>query len=430
MRGYVSMGLHVVASYNKELILIFFILLIVGIGGILFGCKKTSQKEIFHPNPELLPNDREVIHTISLNDFDSLKSLPFTLTKLGEISAGKQENEEYYYYQIPPKRIETDLEGNLYILQNHTNSINVFNQTGEFQYKIGRSGNGPGEFRSINTFDFSDDYKKLYVLDNFKVELFTKTQEGFKYERTFFHELQGSFDLCILDDFLYISGYKISKEILESIEESELEHNKLKKIKNSGISKPIHRYNRHTGKYEFEFGFLYKTDTGIGPLGALLSETMLSCNQKSKTITGIIKYYPFIFGYNISGSQKWISKIEDFESIQSIEKRPKAGSSVSPSLIRYSNKNIFNRYLPIRSSSSEFLFVQTIYSLPQKSFAEKANLSLPKPPIKTLQLNTYNGELTQLSFHKLVGTLNNNVFVEVDNSSDRTALISIYKATE
>lgn len=430
MRGYVSMGLHVVAAFKKALILKSFILLIVGLSGFLYGCKKTPEKIVYHPKPELLPKDKAVNHKINLDSFDSLKSIPRTLTKLGEIKARKKANEEYYYYEIPPKKIESDLEGNVYVLQNHTNSINVFNQTGEFLYKIGRTGNGPGEFRSINTFGFSDDYEKLYALDNFKVEIFAKTHEGFEYERTFFHELQGSFDMCVMDNYLYISGYKISKKTLESIEKSELEHNKLRKIKNSRLSKPIHRYNRHTGKYEFEFGFLYETDTGIGPLGALLSETMLSCNKKSKTITGIIKYYPYIFGYNISGSQKWISKIENFKSIQSIEKRSKAGGTTSPSLIRYSNKGIFNRYLPIRSASGEFIFIQTIYSLPQKDFAGKTNLSLPNHPIRTMLLNTYDGNLSHLSFENLIGTLNNNTFVEVENTRDHTAIISIYNATQ
>ena len=430
MPGHISMGLHVVVSFDKVLIIKLSILLIVGISGFLQGCKTTPEKVIYHPNPEFLPKNNEVTHRVSLGNFDSLKPLPITLTKTGEIKAKEKTLDEYFFYQIPPKKIETDLGGNVYVLQNHTNSINVFNQTGKFLYKIGRKGNGPGEFRSINTFYFSGDYEKLYVLDNFKVETFTTTPDGFKHERTFLHQLQGSFDMCVLDNYLYISGYKISKKLLRSIEGSELEQDKLTKLKSSRISKPIHRYNRHTGEYEFEFGFLYETDSGIGPLGALLSKTMLSCNQKSKTVTGIIEYYPYIFGYDISGSQKWISKIEDFESIQSIETRPDVGSPTRPSLKRYSNTNIFNRYLPMRSASGEFLFVQTVFSLPQRDSAGKSKLRLPNHPTRTLLLDTYTGELSRLSYEKLIGTLNNNIFVEVENSNDNTAILSIYSATE
>jgi hypothetical protein len=404
-----------------------YILLLVCISLIINGCQNSSENVFHHPDSSLLPKDEKIDNKVRLNDQSELVTFPVKLEKKGEINPEKNASDEYYYYRIPPKNIQSDLQRNVYVLQAHTSSINVFNQNGKFLYKIGRKGNGPGEFNSLKTFSFSDDYNELYALDHFKIEVFVKKQERYTYDRTYFQELQGSFDMCIMDDYIYISGYKISKKVLDKIENTETEEEKLQNIKGSKISKPIHRLNRHTGEYEFEFGYLYQSENRIGPLGALLSETMLSCNKDSKTVTGIIKYYPFVFGYDTEGNQKWISKIEGFKSIESIEKYSENGK---PSLVRYSNSDVFNRYLPVRSGLDEYTFIQVIYSLPQKSFASDVKHILPENPLKTLSLNTVNGEMKNISFKKTIGTLGNGVFVGVKASENKEAILSLYNILE
>lgn len=391
----------------------------------LIGCKQKSL-EISHPVLELFPDESEVNFTIELQGSDLGKTSeflnPVDLPVYSQISGDSTSKEEYYYFSWPPNRIDVDPGNNIYIVQNHSNKVNVYDINGLFLYSIGREGRGPGEFIQINTFDFSDDYQKLYVLDLFKVEVFVRKEGIFEPHNTILLDIQGATDLCIMNDKMYVSGTKINIEELSQIDELSTQKEQLEKVSQVKLSKPIHRYDAQSGEYEFNFGFLYESPSGIGPLSALLTETMLSCNKARNTVIGVLNYYPFIFGYNAEGQNTWISKISDFRSIETIEKHtPDRG----PVLSRYSNSDIFNRYLPIRNTDTGYSILQTIFSYP---YGGNARSKMPDNRVRTILIDSETGELSLKQYDSFFGVQNNQVMVTVDiDRVSQIASFNIYR---
>ncbi len=74
---------------------------------------------------------------------------------------------------IPSKIVISD--NDLYILDRGDHTIKVFSKTSELQRKIGKKGEGPGEF--LNPTDILVTQDSLFVLDKFKVDFFSK-QDG------------------------------------------------------------------------------------------------------------------------------------------------------------------------------------------------------------------------------------------------------------
>ena len=58
---------------------------------------------------------------------------------------GESENEEEFFGVIV--RVTTDPKGNIYVLDNQLSEVKVYDPSGKFLKKIGREGEGPGEFR-------------------------------------------------------------------------------------------------------------------------------------------------------------------------------------------------------------------------------------------------------------------------------------------
>jgi hypothetical protein len=77
----------------------------------------------------------------------------------------KLEEKDIFLYQA--RSFSADREGNTYIVSMGDNKILKFDKNGEFIRKIGRSGQGPGEFQGPNhVIPWQD---KVYVLDNFSL---------------------------------------------------------------------------------------------------------------------------------------------------------------------------------------------------------------------------------------------------------------------
>lgn len=91
------------------------------------------------------------------------------------------DDEELIFGQI--RRFEVDDGGSVYISEGNRGdeTIYVFDEEGIYQTKIGRSGEGPGEFRSI--FDISIIGNRLFVLDGSQLRLQAFNTDNYELEK-------------------------------------------------------------------------------------------------------------------------------------------------------------------------------------------------------------------------------------------------------
>lgn len=348
----------------------------------LLNCSKKGQNK--HPDPNKLPGKEIIANFVDLNAPGKQKP-PFSFKKsdLKKLYKLSQTNDNFDESLINIKKVLIDKTGSSYLTNNHTNSIYVFNNLGQFIYKIGRSGSGPGEFNQIKTFDFTSDFKMLFVLDQNEVEIFSLENERYVPYKTIFHGLSFSNDLCLLGNTLFLQGFKIEK--------SDSSEQKKSFFSNVSISKPLHEYDYFNENIISSFGFLYESFSGSPVIDAMLSDQFIACNNTNNTITTSLKNFGYFFGYNGEGERKWISKIDNFRpnGIEELNiNSPNAG-------IRFnSEKDYYHSLMPFGQTNTEYLIMQ-MSSIPGKSF-EKTNLeSINNTQIRphTFFLNTSNGQI-------------------------------------
>lgn len=305
------------------------------------GCNSSSNKwEKEHPDPDRLPADEEVDYSldISRSNGDPLPGFfhPDSLKHLATIGSDTSLDEKYYHVGF--RKLDMDDQGNIYIIQYRYNTnimnIKVYDTHGQHLYTIGRAGRGPGEFLYLRSFAFGDEYRTLYVLDAFEIEIFVRNGDRFEYENTVNHGLLRPFDICSLGDDLFVSGYKIA------VEEMNPDNPSTGHDLKAEVTPPITRIETETFNATGSFGYEYKSYSGYGTFDGILSETMLSCNKASKTIVGYQKYFPYIFGYDRDGTQKWVSKTEGYRVPRHIES--KTPEYRNPGLIQRANEETFD----------------------------------------------------------------------------------------
>lgn len=346
------------------------------------NCSKASQYK--HPNPNKLPARDVVSNFVDVNTPDKHVP-PFSFEKgdLNKLYKLSQTNEDFDESLIDIKKILIDQNGSSYLINNHTNSIYVFNKLGQFIYKIGRSGSGPGEFNQIKTFDFTSDFKMLFVLDQNEVEIFSLENGKYVPYKTIFHGLSFSNDLCLLGNTLFLQGFKIEK--------SDSSAQKNSSFGNLSVSKPLHEYDYINENIISSFGFLYESFSGSPVIDALLSDQFIACNNSNKTITSSLKNFGYFFGYNDKGERKWISKIDNFRpnGIEELNiNSPNAG-------IRFNSEDDYYHSLkPFGQTNTEYLIMQ-MSSIPGKGFDNTNIENINNPQIKphTFFLNTTNGQI-------------------------------------
>jgi len=91
------------------------------------------------------------------------------------LSLGQEQGEDHLmFYRLRDLAVDSDL--NLYVLDAGNHRIIKFNKNGQFVWKAGRKGQGPGEFQYPRNITFSPE-KELVVGDGRRVHFFTKEGE-------------------------------------------------------------------------------------------------------------------------------------------------------------------------------------------------------------------------------------------------------------
>lgn len=318
----------------------------------LISCGERSS--VTHPIEEHLPLPSEISNVVTVNLSDAEKK------EAASISSVFTNNDSLHFFDYP-KALDYH-DGLFYLLENRKNHISVFDTLGNFQYQFSRAGHGPGEVISPVTFKFNDDYSELYILDAYDIEIFEKISGRFVPKKTVYHGLLRAYDMCILDESYYLSGYGISKEQLEKYQNNEISHNEF------NVSGPINKYSIASDSLEIAFGFKYKSYFGYKTFGGMMSNVMISCNSLSKTILAQHEYFPYLFGYDKEGDLRWLTKLEGYLTSNLLEEIGKNGSY---NLTQYSNSKIFQRFSGFNPSSTNENFIQFQKYIPQSSFREK-----------------------------------------------------------
>ena len=96
-----------------------------------------------------------------------------------DLVIGNEEDENFAIYR--GVKVQVDNQGNIYVGNGGTRQIHMFNNSGEFIRRIGKRGQGPGEFEFLNSIHIDSD-NFLYALDGFKgISIFNSLGEFQKY---------------------------------------------------------------------------------------------------------------------------------------------------------------------------------------------------------------------------------------------------------
>lgn len=358
-----------------------------------------QDRSSLHPNPSRLPSDNLVNFTIDLEEdrIDFFQELVYDFKNPNKQKIGDDSLLSNNYYGVLPYQFDIDKDGNIYIVQWATSSINVYDSTGVFKYSIGKPGRGPGEFLKISSFDFNEDYSKLYVLDWPEVEVFKVSNNRYEYETSFIHNLLYSNDICILDENIFISGYKTSTDDTLSL----------------NSYKSINKYDLNTFSFHSSFGFEYLPNQNQLNYKRIMSSTFIACNKETNTIVGQLKYFPYMFGYDLYGKTKWVSRITNYVSTEFIEKN-------EPSLALGTNDDIYNNFFHFRNTDlGKYELIQIGHLLPSSYISSMLNGENPKPiaiedpKYYTLLVDSETGELAVSPSYDLIGAAKNGLIITI-----------------
>lgn len=373
----------------------------------LLGCSSYEKNEGIHPDPTHFPPDSLVDFSIDISNTQKVtKPLPHffksgnleTIASIGDDSVLANE-----YHKVP-KQLDVDPNGNIYIAQNRVKRIRVYNKDGRFAYNIGRDGRGPGEFLEIISFTFDKRYETLYVLDVHQLEIFEKTDDRFEYKTSVPHKFLGlPTDMCRINEALYISGRKITEKGRKAFEDGSV------RGVQASNKPPITKIDLKSFKHLKSFGYEYKSYVGWGGPDARLSETMLSCNERTDTVVGIMKYFPYIFGYDSNGQQKWVSKLNGYLSTKFREEKTSEG----PAFYHFVNEEMHHwKYPTQRINNKEYSLLQFGHT-PRIEYLQNTKKSSQQEP-RTILINTETGKLFLSDAYPYIGAWKKNVAITMD----------------
>lgn len=171
------------------------ILLVFCTSFLLFGCKNTVN------------NQQLEIETVKVDveNFDEKLSLVDLIDSISFISLAA-ECEEALFKQINKCLFIGD---KIYIMDYFGNStVTVWENKGNFLFKVGKQGQGPGEYHKITDFDVSNG--KIYLLDSSQRKILCYDSVGaFVDEFSYRKKIEGVNDLIVTSDSNFLLGMDV-----------------------------------------------------------------------------------------------------------------------------------------------------------------------------------------------------------------------------
>lgn len=346
---------------------------------LLFNCSK--KNEFQHPEKLLAEFLDSLDHVVSMSSHGlsqlKVKNQESSITPL--VIGNKNPNSQNFI--LSTTGVETDNYYNYYVAISQENQIKVFSKEGEFKYAIGRAGRGPGEFTRLTDIVYDSYNNQLLALDKGKIEVFYIYKDSYKYKNTIHTGLTYSSNICLLQDFFFVNGFKITKPDSNIVSLDEIK-----------TSLPIHAFNLKTGEHQASFGTEYPSVSNYGIFDGILSQTLISCDVTNNLVVGILKILPQITGYDgITKKIKWKSGIRDFDSESYLEKV----TSV-PTLQKITPNKLHNKYFDIQNIGNGKALIQIGLGIPKNAPLNNIYTLFKDENLKwkNLIVNTSNGKLT------------------------------------
>ncbi len=243
-----------------------------------------TQGQIIHPTEDNIPvgGDTKVLTTDSPSQNGSLTDMAKRLAQVREVlTLGVQEGESYEMFGRIAD-VVVDKAGTVYVLDDRISEVRTYDAQGQYIRSIGRSGEGPGEFRAPAALGI-DASERLLVLDRARRITAFEADSG-TYDTTMVLPF-GPQDLCTMASHLFVHGIWAEHEPI------------------------VHAFDMG-GTYRQSLGEGYHAENEMARQD--LSTGAVSCNSETSTVVIQLKNLPVLRGYTIEGAERWVTVLEDF----------------------------------------------------------------------------------------------------------------------
>ncbi len=358
---------------------------------VLLNCTENDPNIVVHPREDSIAVLTQLEHTLDFVKEKSTSPLASSFTDSVLIES-EDLMENGFIANI--LGVEVDASENIYVGLGPESVIKVFSPTGTFINSFGGLGRGPGEFTLLRDIHIDKEKNLLFALDSNEIEIFDLSSGKIEHLKAIYTGLLNSTQMCVLDENIYVNGSFIvnsgSQENPSDITEIQ-------------ASKPIHQINIETEEVA-SFGRVYKSTIDYGVFDSMLSNTLIACNQESKTITGVFSNYPLFVGYNAATLEtKWVSGLLGVNNASYEE------NTMDKTLQRKALTGVVDQYGYLSSLPNKYALLQIGFELPDDfSFDQVTNFSKNRDSrIRLVLINTETGELSKLKadkyFYKYIG---------------------------
>jgi hypothetical protein len=271
----------------------------IGIIGLLVGSAAAfvagfpqpllSQQQESHPDQRLIVRESGRLNRMTLADaragFGAAAGIASQLSSIGSLSG------------MPPEAafggirdVEVDQAGRIYIVDKQPREVMVFDSRGRFLQKVGRLGEGPGEFSRGATSVASDTRGRLYVGDaGRRINVFAPRGDTLAFLRMLPVGVT-PYDMCVFGDTLIMHARNPAYPGVIAVADS-------------------------NGKILRTFGEVYRTTN------LLIKEEMTRGSIACDRSRGLIVFASNVNvndvrGYGVDGTLRWVSTISDYRSFR------------------------------------------------------------------------------------------------------------------
>lgn len=249
---------------------------------------------------------------------------------------------------------------NYYALDKNQSIIFVFDETGKFVFKIGKRGQGAGEYTFIEDFNINPFTGNLEILEPYgKVHIYSLSGNYIETKQVTFTGFHATHAIIAIDNqkHAFITKYQPEKIFYYNLDEQELLHEEFKEDKRLGsfsnipyqykgewfFYRPVHPIVYKIGKKQLEvaFRFDFGTYTKEGTTAVFSKESEYSL---TKTVNEFFSQFSYLI-HSVRHNNKYV-----FASLSRIDLDDKANiiydksTGESKYILQFKEKVLFNAY--------------------------------------------------------------------------------------
>jgi hypothetical protein len=266
-----------------------------------------TKNENFHPtNENLHPNFDIDITEVQKKERSSSETYPGLISLASRLQEstiqthiGKAEGYSHEMIgSVEGITIDQKLSRFL-VLDSQQMGINQYDFAGNYIHSLLREGRGPGELINPSKLTLSDD--SLYVLNfSFGLNRYSVSSDSLQY----IDEINSPYPplgFCLNHNQLFVYTLPVTGP-------SEVEkQNNVLAFNTSNITEITNK-----------FGIMYKSDSWMA-ISSMSMSAGIECTNGSETVVQYFEFMNLLYGFNLDGTLKWITRLPDFNFIEITE---------------------------------------------------------------------------------------------------------------